>query len=373
MLAENEKVIISGKDDSSSSSNLSPRAHQQEWAVTSLDVAVALARRLLRKPVVEVLEANCMKCTYTVDSGECHYILQTWYYIYREEFHNSVAVQKYIARYTDVPVPLIHASGLEERVCTEDCEYCQIHSTKHLSYYYCLMDRVPGDTLHNLRKVLSAEQLQNIYGEIRQHRKSLLARTHDKIARITCTPGSTGTLDTFGWTDPIEPDHCAEMFWPAHSGVSTQRFFSRRVAHFLQEIREVEKSCPDYSMGQLEDQICALADAVKDETLVAQEYPIVLTHNDLCPRNVMIDDGRVSGIIDWEFAGMYPVYYEYFRLKYFWGSSDDYADIFRVPDLDPQTAALEEVIQRLACLYHRPVDMLGPALQELAEALKQLQ
>lgn len=51
-----------------------------------------------------------------------------------------------------------------------------------------------------------------------------------------------------------------------------------------------------------------------------QGHDVVFTHADLNPRNILISlynlrDGtrgwRVSGIVDWEFAGFYPEYWDY--------------------------------------------------------------
>lgn len=38
---------------------------------------------------------------------------------------------------------------------------------------------------------------------------------------------------------------------------------------------------------------------------------IVLTHGDLRLQNIMDKDGFISGIIDWEFSGWYPDYWEF--------------------------------------------------------------
>ena len=40
----------------------------------------------------------------------------------------------------------------------------------------------------------------------------------------------------------------------------------------------------------------------------AKEF--VLTHGDFAPRNIMVKDGKVTGIIDWEHSGFYPWYIE---------------------------------------------------------------
>ena len=44
-----------------------------------------------------------------------------------------------------------------------------------------------------------------------------------------------------------------------------------------------------------------------------QQVPGVLAHGDLNPSNVMVKDGRISGIIDWDTFGSYPPWWEYMR------------------------------------------------------------
>jgi thiamine kinase-like enzyme len=45
----------------------------------------------------------------------------------------------------------------------------------------------------------------------------------------------------------------------------------------------------------------------------SEDYRIVLSHGDLSPRNLMIHEGQLSGIIDWECGGWYPEYWEYIK------------------------------------------------------------
>ena len=46
--------------------------------------------------------------------------------------------------------------------------------------------------------------------------------------------------------------------------------------------------------------------------------PLVLTHLDIHPNNIIIgDDGRVW-LIDWEFAGFYPQWFEYASMREGW-------------------------------------------------------
>ncbi|OQE22244.1 hypothetical protein PENFLA_c013G05316 [Penicillium flavigenum] len=41
------------------------------------------------------------------------------------------------------------------------------------------------------------------------------------------------------------------------------------------------------------------------------DHEIVFTHSDLAPRNILVDGGRVTAILDWEYAGWYPAHWEY--------------------------------------------------------------
>ncbi|CZT14630.1 uncharacterized protein RCC_00602 [Ramularia collo-cygni] len=40
---------------------------------------------------------------------------------------------------------------------------------------------------------------------------------------------------------------------------------------------------------------------------------IVFTHADLSPRNIIVRDGRICALLDWEYSGWYPEYWEYIK------------------------------------------------------------
>lgn len=57
-----------------------------------------------------------------------------------------------------------------------------------------------------------------------------------------------------------------------------------------------------------------VAELVSERDAIAQndsvflpEEPFVFVHGDLHGRNIMVEDGRITGILDWEFAGAYPL------------------------------------------------------------------
>ncbi|KAL1850170.1 hypothetical protein Daus18300_013038 [Diaporthe australafricana] len=47
-----------------------------------------------------------------------------------------------------------------------------------------------------------------------------------------------------------------------------------------------------------------------------ERYSIKFTHADLRPNNIMARDGHITAIIDWEFAGWYPEYWEYTKMHW---------------------------------------------------------
>jgi len=46
------------------------------------------------------------------------------------------------------------------------------------------------------------------------------------------------------------------------------------------------------------------------------DHNILFAHGDLNMRNILVKDGRISGIVDWENAGWYPEYWEYTKCHF---------------------------------------------------------
>ena len=44
------------------------------------------------------------------------------------------------------------------------------------------------------------------------------------------------------------------------------------------------------------------------------DHSICFTHADLSPRNIIVKDGKIQAILDWEFSGWYPEYWEYVKI-----------------------------------------------------------
>jgi aminoglycoside phosphotransferase (APT) family kinase protein len=45
-------------------------------------------------------------------------------------------------------------------------------------------------------------------------------------------------------------------------------------------------------------------------------HPVRFTHGDLNMRNIMMENGKLSGVIDWETSGWYPEYWDYTKARF---------------------------------------------------------
>ena len=52
----------------------------------------------------------------------------------------------------------------------------------------------------------------------------------------------------------------------------------------------------------------------------------MFTHGDLRLANIMVHNGSVSGIVDWEQGGWYPEHWEFCRALHIWQWQHDWTD-----------------------------------------------
>ncbi|RMZ81437.1 hypothetical protein DV738_g2159, partial [Chaetothyriales sp. CBS 135597] len=61
---------------------------------------------------------------------------------------------------------------------------------------------------------------------------------------------------------------------------------------------------------------CSLAEVVGEEKSIRYDHRSCFTHSDLHYTNLLVDRGRLSGIVDWECAGFLPEYWEFTKAMY---------------------------------------------------------
>jgi aminoglycoside phosphotransferase (APT) family kinase protein len=139
---------------------------------------------------------------------------------------------------------------------------------------YIAMSRVPGKNL-KWKKLSSVEQ-NNVLCQ--------LAAYFSQLCSIPASPKSViGSVLGGPFYDP-------RVYFVDISGPY------RDEEHFYRQLRRL-------------DPIEAVPEIVR--AVHRESHPFVFTHNDVAPRNIMVDGDRVTGIIDWERAAWLPDFWEY--------------------------------------------------------------
>lgn len=135
--------------------------------------------------------------------------------------------------------------------------------------------------------------------------------------------------------------------WIGHLSSAAKKAVVEELAGYIEQLRSLEppqkemvasaesKPCLDYRIGYtpvgpfpnheefhsflrghnpLDDCTQVFGESV---TLChARQYRTLFAHADVCKRNIIVRDDNVVAIVDWQFAGWYPEYWEYTKAHY---------------------------------------------------------
>ncbi|PMB73316.1 hypothetical protein BM221_000737 [Beauveria bassiana] len=139
------------------------------------------------------------------------------------------------------------------------------------------MDYVPGQTLEELWPNMSTDEKKSAATQLREiiEQMQAIEPPPNYIGRCSGT-GVRDTRGRFTYDGPVCKD---------------------------------EAEFNEYLISSLFSKIpSVLRTAFRDH--LQTDHRIVFTHGDLAPRNIIMQDGKISGIIDWEDSGWYPEYWE---------------------------------------------------------------
>lgn len=174
------------------------------------------------------------------------------------------------AKQAGVPVPNVISFGQQGR-----------------SHHYIEMDYVEGDTLENLWRGMNPEVRLSVAHQLRDILKVM--------RKLPPPPNFIGAFN---------------------------RNELRDVRHYDIFVRP---SCPDeaaFNTFLTEDETIPAAIRRGFRHFVGTSHRVVFSHCDLAPRNIMIRDGRIVALLDWEAAGWYPEYWEYVKFMHMGGLDD---------------------------------------------------
>ncbi|KAF4995779.1 hypothetical protein FGRMN_4902 [Fusarium graminum] len=207
---------------------------------------------------------------------------------------------QYIALHTQIPIPRLH----------------KIHIEKGKGGIFIEMAYVDGQCLDSAWDHLSTSERDTVFGDIKQH------------------------LACLGELQPPAQDLISSAF-------QNPTFDCRIGARFFGPMNQSEFHSLARGHLRMEDVGPFLGqEVVKTQTTLYQTH---FAHADLCPRNIIIRNGRVAAVIDWAFAGWYPEYWEFTKAHYNYFPGEDWEDYLRLalPSYETELAAERILWERL--------------------------
>jgi serine/threonine protein kinase len=149
-----------------------------------------------------------------------------------------------------------------------------------------LMDFVEGDTLESVWPTLSESEKESIARQLGQFISSMRSGRQDEVY-IGAINGPARDCRRFS-------DYTGGPFTDETS--------------FNAFVCNIYKQCPK---------------PIRDAFIASMrtDHAIRFTHGDLSPRNIIVKDGKLQAVVDWEFAGWYPEHFEY--VKFFECTTDN--------------------------------------------------
>jgi tRNA A-37 threonylcarbamoyl transferase component Bud32 len=179
--------------------------------------------------------------------------------------YTEAATMIFIAAHTTIPVPRVHDFFVNQRG-------------------YLIMDFIDAPSLDTLWSSMTEDKKQSVLMQVQGYLRQLRQLVPPNPGYVEAVDGSS-LFDPRQSSDPFGPFSSVQAFhkFLGHDFVLTSENY--------EQFHELFERCAKRS------------------------YRTVFSHGDLAPRNILVKDGRVVGIIDWETAGWYPEYLEYARLK----------------------------------------------------------
>lgn len=212
----------------------------------------------------------------------------------------------YVAERTSVPVPRLFAAYAYGPLDRDVDDFGSVYDT------YIFREFIEGEDLGRSWGKYTSTEKQIISADLKKHVTEL---------RSLPVADYIGSVHEGPVTDVI-------LEWSTTSRGQSQRAYQNFDRKSLSRSLGPFKSEADFnttianafvagSKGQIGPYIRGMLDAHK--------HGIVFTHGDLRPDNVIVKNGRVTAIIDWEMAGWYPDYWEFVKAFHLEVFTDDWA------------------------------------------------
>ncbi|KAI1534336.1 aminoglycoside phosphotransferase [Pyrenophora tritici-repentis] len=166
----------------------------------------------------------------------------------------------------------------------------------------CLLD--VWDTYDNDQKQQIIEQLHSYFAQLRELKGSFIGSVDGKFCFDQVFDQDIGGHGPY----EDEASFNAEMSTSKSSWLDSYRL--QITDHSLGRATVHE---PLYCLVKAlkNTMISGWGDTVCDMVLAMKDHEIVFTHGDISPRNILVKDCNIVSVLDWEYSGYYPEYWEY--------------------------------------------------------------
>lgn len=164
------------------------------------------------------------------------------------------------------------------------------------------MSYIPGETLSSLLPTMDEAKMSSIAYEVKEQVDKLRSLAHE---------GYIGSVNRGACLDPL--------FGRSIPGPGPFESEEAMNEFLINDIYRDAYPSWKYRIGGL---------------MNGAKHEIYFTHGDLVPRNIIIKNGHLSGIVDWEMAGWYPAYWEFVRASMHRGNDIWYEHVEKIVSPD---------------------------------------
>ncbi|CAF2994249.1 unnamed protein product [Rotaria sp. Silwood2] len=198
---------------------------------------------------------------------------------------SEVAAMNIVHKYTQIPLPKLVAYSSD--------------NNNEFGVEWIIMTRCFGKSLRSSSKTndiwpnLSIDQQKSIINQLVEY----ISQFHNSIPR-------SNNIGNYKINGEIGPDNNNMGPWNNY-----QDFFNDRLKLQISTLNHEKVFEP------IRDDLMKSIKEFENLNIPSFDYiPNVFTHNDLGVQNIIIsDDNKITGIIDWEWSGSYPICEEYFH------------------------------------------------------------
>ncbi|KAL2814414.1 kinase-like protein [Aspergillus granulosus] len=224
---------------------------------------------------------------------------------------NEVKNTEFVRQHTTIPVPKVLREWVDDS-----------------SRYFVLTERISGETLQDAWSALSGSQKENIATQVADCIHQLRRFQSPVMKSVDDGPLYSGWLFLNGSETPHGPIKSDKEM--GESLISSLHIPETASSRFMRRL----PTCTPYT----------------------------LTHGDLNIQNIVVKDGELAGILDWEYAGYFPAWWEYVATKIGLSAEDAEWKALLGKRLDPFDQAVEFWLDFYSLSLYPNLDERGQTL-----------